>query len=93
MSPLLPLHRLKTRVRRLTLACLALWLAATLAPVIAARYPGLILWGWPLDFWMAAQGCVLVYLVLVAYYAWQVNRWEKQAGESSIEVPPGQWVD
>lgn len=90
MSPRSQPNPLKTKVRRLTLACLVLWLAATLAPVLAASAPGLTLWGWPLDFWMAAQGCVLVYLMLVAGYAWQVNRWERQAGESSIEVPPGQ---
>lgn len=80
---------LQSKVRRLTLACLCVWLGATLMPALVARHPGWQLWGWPLDFWMAAQGCVLVYLALVAYYAWQVNRWEAASGETAFEIPPG----
>ena len=82
---------LRKKVRRLTLICLALWLAVTMVPMGLAR-SGLS-WGpWPVDFWMAAQGCVLVYLLIVAVYAWLVNRWEAQAGQLSFEVPPAQYV-
>ena len=80
---------LRRKVRTLTWVCLLLWLSATLAPVLIA-HAGLT-WGpWPVDFWMAAQGSVLAYLVIVAVYAWQVNRWEREAGELSFEVPPRQ---
>jgi len=47
-------------------------------------------WGWPFDFWMAAQGCVLIYLLIVSVYAWLVNRWERQAGHLPFEVPAAQ---
>lgn len=80
---------IRRKVRRLTGLCLAVWLGVTLVPVLVARHPDWHLWGWPLDFWMAAQGCVLVYLALVVYYAWQVNRWERQSGEAAFEIPPG----
>ena len=83
---------LRSRVRRLTLACMAMWVAVTLVPVWAARRTDLHFWGWPLDFWMAAQGCVLVYLLIVAFYATLVNHWERQAGTLSFEVPPDQDV-
>ncbi|WP_374353104.1 DUF4212 domain-containing protein [Limnohabitans sp.] len=83
--------RLRSKVRRLTLACLLLWLSATLAPVLASR-SGWTLWGWPVDFWMAAQGCVLVYLLIVGVYAWLVNHWEQQAGSLSFRTPPDQDV-
>ena len=67
------------------------WLAVTLVPVFAAR-TGLT-WGpWPVDFWMAAQGCVLAYLLIVCVYAGLVNRWERQAGSLSFEIPPTQDV-
>jgi putative solute:sodium symporter small subunit len=81
---------LQSKVRRLTATCLLVWFGVTLAPVWAASHPGWQLWGWPLDFWMAAQGCVLIYLALVSYFAWQVNRWERLAGTSSIAIPSGQ---
>jgi cation/acetate symporter len=34
--------------------------------------------GWPLYFWMAAQGSVLVFIAIVAVYAWLMNRWEAE---------------
>lgn len=80
------------KVRRLTVACLFLWFTVTLIPVWAARHAELTLLGWPLDFWMAAQGCVLVYLMIVTGYAWLVNRWERQAGTLSFEVVSDQEV-
>jgi len=80
---------LRRKVRRLTFVCLALWLAVTLVPVALARSGWT--WGpWPVDFWMAAQGGVLAYLLIVCVYAWLVNRWERQAGCLSFEVPPAQ---
>jgi len=80
---------LQQKVRRLTWLCLLLWLAVTLVPVVLARSGWT--WGpWPVDFWMAAQGSVLAYLLIVGLYAWLVNRWERQAGELSFEIPPNQ---
>ncbi len=83
---------LQFKVRCLTAACLCLWLLVTLIPVLAARHHELSLWGWPLDFWMAAQGCVLVYLLIVAVYASLVNHWERQAGHLSLKLVPSQDV-
>ena len=88
-SALPPLQR---KVRRLTAICLLLWLLVTLVPVLAARHPDWRLWGWPVDFWMAAQGCVLIYLLIVAGYAALVNRWEQQADSLSFTPPPDQDV-
>jgi putative solute:sodium symporter small subunit len=64
------------KVRRLTWASLAIWVGVTLVPIYGARRVHVELAGWPFNFWMAAQGCVLVYLALVVFFAWQVNRWE-----------------
>lgn len=83
----LPPPSLRRKVRWLTAACLLLWFAATLVPMLVAR-SGLMLGPWPVDFWMAAQGCVLVYLLLVTVYAWLVNRWEREAGALSFDIPP-----
>lgn len=81
---------LQRKVRRLTAACLVLWLLVTLLPVALSFVPPVRIGPWPLDFWLAAQGCVLIYLLLTVYYAWQVNRWEKAAGALSFELPPSQ---
>ncbi len=81
------LTRIKTR--RLTLLLLLVWAGTTVLPLVLARHPSWQIAGWPLDFWVAAQGSILVYLVLVVFYAWQVNRWERESGTSAIDIPPG----
>lgn len=81
---------LQRKVRRLTIGCFAAWLLTTLMPVALSFLPPLQLGPWPLDFWLAAQGCVLIYLALTVFYAWQVNRWERQAGALSFELPQRQ---
>lgn len=78
---------LRRKVRRLKVVCGLLWLAATLAPVFVARSK-LTVGPWPVDFWWAAQGGVLVYLLIVVVYAWLINRWERQARGQSADEPP-----
>ena len=82
--------RLRFKVRCLTVVCLLLWVLVTLMPVLVARRSDLKLWVWPLDFWLAAQGSVLGYLLIVVVYAWLVNRWERQAGTLSFNIAPVQ---
>ena len=67
-----------TRAVRLTRLLLALWFAVTFVTVFFARdLAGLSLFGWPLSYYMAAQGIVLVYLLLVGAYAWSMNRLDR----------------
>jgi len=73
-----PRQQFARKVRRLTWACLAIWCGVTLVPIYGARRLNFEIWGWPFNFWMAAQGCVLVYLTVVVCFAWQVNRWEAE---------------
>jgi len=63
------------RVRRLTRILLALWFAATFGVILFARELSRVgVLGWPLSFYMAAQGIVLIYLVIVAAYVWGMHR-------------------
>ena len=61
--------------RRVTASLLALWLATTLVAVWFARdLQDLSVFGWPLSFYMAAQGASLVYLAVIGAYAWLMRR-------------------
>jgi putative solute:sodium symporter small subunit len=80
---------LRRKVRRLTLTCLLAWVGLTLAPTFLAR-SGWHIGPWPIDFWMAAQGCVLGYVAIVVIFAWLVNHWERQADQLSFDLPKGQ---
>lgn len=62
------------RTRRLTAFLLALWLATGFFAVVFARdLSHLSVFGWPLSFYMAAQGCSLVYLAIIGAYAWRMR--------------------
>jgi len=67
------------KTRRLTAALLLLWLATSFCAVFFAReLAGLMLFGWPLSFYLAAQGASLVYLAIIGGYAWRMRRLDRQ---------------
>ena len=38
--------------------------------------------GWPFGFWASAQGALIVYCLIVWYYAWAMNRLDQALGGS-----------
>lgn len=59
-----------SRVRRLTLLCLLSWFGATFCVIFFARELSAVrFFGWPLSFYMAAQGLTLFYLFIIGVYA------------------------
>lgn len=57
-------------------ALLALWGVASFGVSFFARELDQVIGGWPLNFWLAAQGGVLVFIAVVMLYAWFMNRAE-----------------
>ncbi len=63
------------KTRALTLSLFLIWMVATFGFVFFARE--LSAWsffGWPLSFYLAAQGTPAIFLVIVWYYARTMNR-------------------
>ncbi|AVR95032.1 DUF4212 domain-containing protein [Pseudoduganella armeniaca] len=68
--------------RRLTAVLLLAWLLTGFLAVFFAReLAGLTIFGWPLSFYLAAQGASLVYLALIGIYAWRMRRLDRQYRE------------
>jgi putative solute:sodium symporter small subunit len=62
------------RARRLVALLLALWLATSFCTVFFARdLAHLSVFGWPLSFYLAAQGALLTYLCIIGAYAWRMR--------------------
>jgi putative solute:sodium symporter small subunit len=62
------------RARRLITLLLALWLATSFCTVFFARdLAHLSVFGWPLSFYLAAQGASLTYLAIIGAYAWRMR--------------------
>ena len=63
------------RTRRLTAVLLALWVVTGFCTVFFARELARItVFGWPLSFYMAAQGAALICLAIIGLYAWRMRR-------------------
>lgn len=82
VPPITPISRAEhwQRTRRLSIQLLLLWLVTGFGAAFFAReLTNLNLFGWPLSFYLAAQGSSLVYLGILAYYAWRMRRLDKAA--------------
>ena len=73
-----PAARLTTdywrRNRRLIAALLAVWFVVTFGVAFFARELSFRVFGWPLSFWVASQGALVVYLLIVGIYTWRMER-------------------
>jgi putative solute:sodium symporter small subunit len=76
-----PAIAIRRKIRRLTQVLLCIWCLASFAWVPFARDLDFRLGNWTFNFWMAAQGSVLLFLLLTVVNAWLVNRWEKELAE------------
>ena len=63
---------------RLTGALLVLWFAVTFVVAYFARDLDFEFFGWPFSFWVAAQGALVVYVAIVAWYARVMNRLDRE---------------
>lgn len=67
---------------RLKGVLLLLWALVSFGATYFARdLQLLVVAGWPLGYWLAAQGAVLVFIAIVVAYGWAMNRYERQDAE------------
>ena len=63
------------------IACLlAIWFIVTFVLSYYARELSFNFFGWPFAFWMGAQGSLIVYVVLIWYYARTMNAMDNEYG-------------
>ena len=76
------------RARRLTALLLLLWFGTTFGTVFYARQLGaLTLFGWPLSFYLAAQGASLIYLAILGVYAVAMGRIDRRFARQLERAP------
>ena len=59
---------------RLIALLLAVWFVVTFVVAFFARELSFEVFGWPFSFWVASQGALVVYLLIVAVYTWCMDR-------------------
>lgn len=68
---------IRRKIRLLTGMLLLTWALAAFGWVWFARDLDFKIGEWQINFWMAAQGSLLIFLLLTVLNAWCINRWEK----------------
>ena len=67
------------RTRRLTLLTLLLWALVSFGAIAAVRLlDRAVLFGFPLGYYLGAQGSLLVFVLLIANYARAMNRIDRE---------------
>ena len=66
---------------------LLVWFVASFGVVFFARHLQTFFVGWPVGFWFAAQGGLLVFIAIVVVYARVSERQERQAGPQFFDKP------
>ncbi len=61
-----------------TLTLLAIWAVVTFVIGYYARDLSFNFFGWPFAFWVGGQGALIIYVVIIWYYARYMNRLDKQ---------------
>jgi putative solute:sodium symporter small subunit len=65
---------------RLSMTLLLIWVAVSFGLSYFARELNFEFFGWPFSFYMAAQGSLIIYGLLIAFYAFAMNRLDHAYG-------------
>lgn len=78
-------HEYWRRNVRLAGILLAIWFVVTYVAAFFARSLTFDFFGWPFSFWVAAQGALVVYVLLIIYYARYMNKLDNEYGVAEGE--------
>lgn len=69
----------------ITAILLAIWFVVTFGVSYFARELSFSFFGWPFSFWMGAQGALVIYVIIIWYYARAMNRLDQEHGVAEEE--------
>jgi putative solute:sodium symporter small subunit len=70
---------------RITAILLAIWFVATYVVSYFARDLSFNFFGWPFSFWMGAQGSLVIYVLIIWFYANYMNKLDQEYGVAEEE--------
>lgn len=65
---------------QVTAVLMAIWFAVTFVVAYLARDLSFNFFGWPFSFWMGAQGSLIVYVIIIWYYAKKMDSLDIEYG-------------
>ncbi len=70
---------------RITSILLLIWFVVTFVVGYYARELNFTFFGWPFSFWMGSQGSLVVYCLIIWFYASYMNKLDEEAGVNEEE--------
>jgi putative solute:sodium symporter small subunit len=70
---------------RITAVLLAIWFVVTYVVGFFARDLSFTFFGWPFSFWVASQGSLVVYVIIIWFYARYMNKLDQEHGVAEEE--------
>lgn len=70
---------------RITAILLFIWFFVTFVIGFYARDLNFNFFGWPFSFWVGAQGALVIYVLIIAYYAHYMNNLDKEYDCAEVE--------
>ena len=65
---------------RITGILLVIWFLVTFGVSYFARDLNFTFFGWPFSFWVGAQGALVIYVIIIWYYAHYMNKLDQEHG-------------
>jgi len=70
---------------RITSILMFIWFVVTFVVAFFARDLAFTFFGWPFSWWVAAQGALVVYVVIIGFYAYYMNKLDIEHGVAEEE--------
>ncbi len=74
-----------SKILRITALLLGVWFVVTFVVGFYARDLNFNFFGWPFSFWVGAQGALVIYVLIIAYYAHYMNNLDKEYDCAEVE--------
>ncbi len=78
-------HEYWGKTLQITGILLAIWFVVTFVVAYFARDLTFNFFGWPFSFWVGGQGALIVYVLMIWYYARTMNRLDQEFGVAEGE--------
>ncbi len=70
----------RANIRLITTLLIIWFVVAYIPPLILPQLNSIVIGGFPLGYYMGSQGSLIVFVVLIFYYAWRMNRLDAEYG-------------
>ena len=70
---------------RVTAVLMVIWFLVTFGVGYFARDLNFTFFGWPFSFWVGGQGALIIYVLMIAYYARTMNQLDREYGVAEGE--------